>query len=52
MAHLELIHMREMSDKASKIRERRFGFENRSNKLAARIDQIHKSIKHNSGPNT
>ena len=44
MAHLELTHMAEATSKASKIHERRFGFENRSAKLIARIAQIQQSI--------
>jgi len=50
MSHIELTHMATASDRASQIRQRRFGFENRSVKLIARIEQIRKSIKDNSEP--
>lgn len=50
MSHVELTHMATASDRASQIRQRRFGFENRSVKLIARIEQIRKSIKDNSEP--
>jgi hypothetical protein len=50
MSHVELVHLLTSSDKASRIRERRFGFENRSKKIAARIEQVYKSITSNDEP--
>ena len=41
MSHIELIHLKSASDRASKIHQRRFGFENRSVQLAKRLDDLY-----------
>ena len=50
MSHIELVEMASATDKASKIQDRRFGFENRSVKLAADIDMLYRSIRSSGQP--
>jgi hypothetical protein len=50
MSHIELVEMASATDKASKIHDRRFGFENRSVKLAADIDMLYRSIRSSGQP--
>ena len=50
MAHLELVHLAQASESVQKIHDRRFGFENRSVKLLAKIDQTLQSFRSSHEP--